>query len=47
MNNLVEKLSPYNLLNNLLPGVIFCYAVTQITKYNLVQEDVVIGLFLY
>jgi hypothetical protein len=47
MDNLVEKLSSYNILNNLLPGVIFCYVVTEITDYNLAQKDIVIGLFFY
>jgi hypothetical protein len=47
MNTLLEKLSSYNLLNNLLPGVVFCYVTTEITGYKLVQKNVLIGLFLY
>jgi hypothetical protein len=47
MNNLVEKLSSYNLLNNLLPGIVFSYVATEITDYNLTQKDLLIGLFFY
>jgi len=47
MSNLIEKLSSYNFLNNLLPGVIFCYTATQITNYNFIQNEIIIGLFFY
>ncbi len=47
MEELLARLSPYNILNNLLPGVLFCVLVGQVTSLDLVQEDIVVGVFLY
>lgn len=47
MKDLLEKLSTYNIFNYLLPGVVFVAISESLTKYNFVQEDVVIGVFLY
>lgn len=47
MKDLLEKLSTYNIFNYLLPGVVFVAITESLTKYNFVQEDFVIGLFLY
>ena len=46
MNELIEKLSSYNLFNYLLPGVIFSVFVEKITPYKIIQEDVLINIFL-
>jgi len=47
MKDLLEKLSSYNIFNYLLPGVVFVAMSKSLTKYNFVQEDIVIGVFLY
>jgi len=47
MGDLLDKLSSYNLFNYLLPGIIFVILVSNFTRYSLIQQDTVIGLFLY
>lgn len=47
MNALLNKLSSYNLFNYLLPGIIFVFLLNEVTKYSLIQKDIVIGVFLY
>ncbi|WP_022944009.1 hypothetical protein [Pseudoalteromonas ruthenica] len=47
MKDLLEKLSSYNIFNYLLPGVVFVAISKSLTEYNFVQEDIVIGVFLY
>ena len=47
MKEILEKISSYNLFNYLLPGVIFVIILRKITQYDFVQNDIVIGLFLY
>jgi len=47
MKDLLEKLSSYNIFNYLLPGVVFVAISKSLTKYNFVQEDIVVGVFLY
>ena len=44
---IVEKISSYNLFNNLLPGVLFVYAISNITNFNLLVDNVIIVIFLY
>lgn len=47
MNELLNKISSYNLFNYLLPGIIFAVLATEITRYSLVQRDILTGAFLY
>ncbi len=47
MKDLIDKLSSYNIFNYLLPGVVFVAIANSFTKYNFVQTDIVIGVFLY
>ncbi|MBI5004225.1 hypothetical protein HZC00_03975 [Candidatus Kaiserbacteria bacterium] len=47
MNELFSKVSSYNILNYLLPGVLFAYLVTNLTSYSLIQKDWILGAFLY
>ena len=47
LKELLSKLSSYNLFNYLLPGVIFVVAASKVTRYSFIQDDIVIGLFLY
>ena len=47
MNNIIEKLSSYNLFNYLLPGVVFAYLGTASVGINFVEEDLLRAVFLY
>ena len=47
MKELLDKLSSYNLFNYLLPGIIFVVIVSKVTHYDFIQDDIVIGVFLY
>jgi hypothetical protein len=47
MNELLAKLSSYNLFNYLLPGIVFAILASGTTPYQFVQKDIVTGLFLY
>lgn len=47
MKDLLDKLSSYNLFNYLLPGIIFVVLASEVTHYSFIQQDIVIGAFLY
>lgn len=47
VSDFLEKLSSYNLFNYLFPGVVFCLFVDEYFSYSLIQEDIVVGVFLY
>lgn len=47
MSELLNKLSSYNLFNYLLPGVLFAALSGHVTKYSFIQEDIVVGVFVY
>lgn len=47
MNDLLSKISSYNIFNYILPGIIFVVLAKDVTDYSFIQQDIVIGLFLY
>jgi hypothetical protein len=47
MKELLDKISSYNLFNYLLPGVLFATLAEYLTSYHLVQDDLVVGAFVY
>lgn len=47
MKDLLDKLSSYNIFNFLFPGIIFTVVLKAITPYSLVQNDLVLGVFVY
>lgn len=47
MEKIFEKLSSYNLLNNLLPGAIFCYAISLFLDINIYRTNIIDNIFLY
>ncbi len=47
MKDILEKLSTYNLFNYLFPGVVFVVLGEAITDYSFIQQDIVLGVFLY
>jgi hypothetical protein len=47
MTELLNKLSSYNLFNNLLPGTLFVFLASEITHRDYVQRNVLVALALY
>lgn len=47
MQSFIEKISSYNLFNYLLPGVLYVGIMSLLTELDLIQENILIGLFLY
>ncbi|MBN2819308.1 MAG: hypothetical protein JXP36_10085 [Bacteroidales bacterium] len=47
MNELLNKLSSYNLFNYLFPGVLFVVLLKETTNINLIQGSIIEGVFLY
>ena len=47
MNEILEKISSYNIFNYLLPGTLFSFSAQITTSYKFEQDDLLIGLFLY
>ncbi len=47
MKELLDKLSSYNIFNYLLPGVLFSVLASKMTELELIQKDIVVGVFIY
>lgn len=47
MKDIIDKISSYNIFNYLFPGVLFVIIAKHLTDYNFVQEDNLLGAFLY
>ena len=47
MKEVIEKISSYHLFNYLLPGVLFALFAGKFLSLNFVQEDIILGVFLY
>lgn len=47
MKDLLDKLSSYNIFNYLFPGVVFVVLASKLTTYNFIQQDILVGAFLY
>ncbi len=47
MKDLLDKISSYNLFNYLLPGVLFVAISKFFTSYNFIQDNEIVGVFLY
>jgi hypothetical protein len=47
MKDILEKLSTYNTFNYLLPGILFIIIARDFAGYNFIQNDIVLGVFLY
>ena len=47
MKEIIDKISSYNIFNYLLPGILFVVLAKHLTTYNFIQEDTLIGAFLY
>ncbi len=47
INQIFARISSYNLFNYLLPGVLFAVMVTNVSSFNLIQDNIIIGAFIY
>ena len=47
MKEILNKISSYNLFNNLLPGILFVYLSKEFTEFNFIQDSELIGAFVY
>lgn len=47
MEGLLDKITTYNIFNYLLPGSLFAVIADSVTDYHFLQEDIVVGFFLY
>lgn len=47
LKNITEKISSYNILNNLFPGIVFCHIVDQSTRFSFVHDNILENLFIY
>jgi len=47
MKEFIDKISSYNLFNYLFPGILYVIILKEITSYNIVQDNLILGVFLY
>ncbi len=47
MEKFVEKLSSYNILNNLLPGVVYCFLMKLICYVDFTSDNIIADIFVY
>lgn len=47
MEKLLEKISSYNLLNNLLPGATVCYLLKFFIGIDIIQTNIIDNLFIF
>lgn len=45
--SITEKISSYNIFNNLFPGVVFCYLIDKITRFSFTFNNIWECLFVY
>ena len=47
MKEFLEKISSYNIFNNLLPGILFVVIAKETTSFSFIRENIFEGAFLY
>jgi hypothetical protein len=47
MKDLLDKISTYNIFNYLFPGVVFVVTASNLTSYNFILPDILVGAFIY
>jgi len=47
IKELLEKIGSYNIFNYLLPGIIFSYIASELTRFYFLQNDLIAGAFVY
>ena len=46
IKSVTDKISSYNIFNNLLPGIIFCSLLQRTTRFDLSNQNILIQLFI-
>ena len=46
MKDLINKITPYNLFNYLLPGVLFVVIIEELTIYSVITDNMVLAAFI-
>lgn len=47
VEKLAEKITSYNIFNNLFPGIIFCFILNHTTIFNIHTESILQNIFIY
>lgn len=47
MEKFIDRLSSYNILNNMLPGAVFCYLLNTLMNINILKNSIIEKLFIY
>lgn len=47
MKEIIDKITSYNLFNYLLPGILFAVVAEKLTPFSFIQENIIIGAFVY
>ena len=47
MKELLDKISSYNIFNYLFPGILFAVISEEFTAYSFLQDNLIIGAFVY
>ncbi|MEM8778645.1 MAG: hypothetical protein AAGF26_07210 [Cyanobacteria bacterium P01_G01_bin.49] len=47
MEKLIDRFSSFNIFTNLFPGIVFCFMAKSLYDIQLLQEDLLVGLFVY
>lgn len=47
MENFLEKLSSYNILNNLFPGAVYCFLMKLISSIDFISDNIISDIFIY
>lgn len=47
MEKIVDKISSYNILNNILPGAVFCFMLNNLLSINILQDGIIDKVFIY
>ena len=47
MKDILDKISSYNIFNYLYPGILFVVIAKHLTDYDFIQQDNLLGAFLY
>ncbi len=47
MKELFDKLSSYNIFSCLFPGILFAVITQKYSRYSFIQDDIVMGIFVY
>lgn len=47
MDKFIDKISSYNLLNNILPGAVFCFLLKILLNIDILKDGIIEKLFIY